>query len=689
MSAHRVLLVRSGGYLAGMTHRLCIATLSIVLAACLAGGQDDPVNLIHDRHKHHHNEPHPTVVDDQRFVTDRDSPVVLPLPAEKDAFTFVVYGDRTGGPDDGVNILADAVRDTNLLEPDLVMTVGDLINGYNESPRWMEQMREFKGIMDELLCPWFPVAGNHDVYWRGPQGLKPEGEHDANYEMHFGPLWYAFEHKNSWFVALYTDEGNPETGEKNFSKPESQQMSPEQFEWLDATLTKAAGADHVFIFLHHPRWLKGGYGNDWDSVHDRLVEAGNVSAVFAGHIHRMRHDGPFNGIEYVTLATVGGGQSGLSPDAGYLHHFNVITVRKDQIAMASLPVGEVQDVRALTGELSDEVGRLARGGVVIDSELELLADGSAEGAFTLTLRNPTTRPVEASIEPASADSRWRFTPDHAHATLEPGSEQTLAVSARRMGNASASTIDDALRLPEAVVNLDYLAEDFRYAVPERRVAVPVRVQLDPPAQPATERALRTGGESVATVGAEQIKLPQGPFTLECWMRADSFGRRVGLVAKTENSEYGFFVSGGTPSFSAHIGGRYVEPESATKLEPGRWYHLAGVYDGSAVKLYVDGVEVGSVSRTGERTVNEFPLVIGGDVDGNGQPTSAFDGVIDEVRLSAGAVYSSQFEPQRRLERTDSTVLLLHMDGAQGPYLFDSSSNGAHATMQGGAAIVEP
>ena len=100
----------------------------------------------------------------QRFFTTRSSEIVLPLPSEEDAFTFAVFGDRTGGQPEGVDVLADAVRDVNLIEPDLVMTVGDLINGYNRTDEWLIQMREFKAIMNRLLCPWFPVAGNHDVY---------------------------------------------------------------------------------------------------------------------------------------------------------------------------------------------------------------------------------------------------------------------------------------------------------------------------------------------------------------------------------------------------------------------------------------------------------------------------------------------------------------------------------------------
>ncbi|MCP4833905.1 MAG: hypothetical protein GY895_03995, partial [Phycisphaera sp.] len=151
---------------------------------------------------------HPAAPAADRFITDRAGRT-LDLPAEDETFTFVVFGDRTGGPADGVKILAEAVADTNLYEPDLVMTVGDLIQGYGTEGPWMDEMREFRGIMDGLLCPWFPVAGNHDVYWRGPG--RPENEHEANYEMHFGPLWYAFDHKDRRFIVLYTDEADPKT----------------------------------------------------------------------------------------------------------------------------------------------------------------------------------------------------------------------------------------------------------------------------------------------------------------------------------------------------------------------------------------------------------------------------------------------------------------------------------------------
>ena len=209
--------------------------------------------------------------------TSRESAQVMPsVPVEEDMFTFVVFGDRTGGPAEGISVLAQAVQDTNLIEPDLVMTVGDLIQGYNTREAWVLQAAQFRSVMDELICPWFPVAGNHDVYWRG-EGRPPE-EHEGDYEAWFGPLWYAFDHKDCRFIVLYTDEGNPETGVRSFGDPDSQRMSDAQKSWLRQTLHESKDMNHVFVFCHHPRWRGGQYGDDWENVHQMFVDAGNVLA---------------------------------------------------------------------------------------------------------------------------------------------------------------------------------------------------------------------------------------------------------------------------------------------------------------------------------------------------------------------------------------------------------------------------
>jgi hypothetical protein len=194
----------------------------------------------------------------------------------------------------------------------------------------------------------------------------------------------------------------------------------------------------------------------------------------------------------------------------------------------------------------------------------------------------------------------------------------------------------------------------------------------------------------ARVESADLPLPNGPFTLECWFNAESFADRTGLLAKTESSEYGIFVSKGRPTFSVFLDGRYAEvgPDEPI-LEPGRWHHAAGVFDGRQARLYIDGELVGTHDRSGSRRTNDFPLYVGADVDAHGEPTSAFDGQIDEVRLSSVARYvGDRFEPARRLDADAATLLLLHMDGASGPWLYDASGHKAHARLLSGAATID-
>ncbi|MBB01099.1 MAG: hypothetical protein CMJ47_00470 [Planctomyces sp.] len=671
-----------------MTRMFSALLAGLCLTAMPATGkaQNEAPNLNHARHLHHHNAPHrKEAASEKRFYTTRSSEVQLPLPAEEGAFTFAVFGDRTGGPADGVNVLAEAVRDVNLLEPDLVMTVGDLINGYNQTPKWMEQMREFKVIMNELLCPWFPAAGNHDVYWRPLDDPNmPRNQHDEHYEMHFGPLWYSFQHKDCNFIVLYSDEGNPETGEKNFSKPESQKISEEQLAFLKESLKRGKDANHQFLFLHHPRWIGGNYGSDWkDRVHPLLKETGNVTAVFAGHIHYMRSD-PQDGIEYITLATVGGHQSGRLPEAGYLHQYHLITVRPEQVAMAAFPVGEALNVREITTGLHEQLALLSRQTCDVSSRVAI-KDGQPELTdLEITITNPADRPIDFTFTPQSEDSNWMFNPTHTHGQLEPGESTTVPLAMRYRG-----TIDDSFSGVQLNLDQDYLAPTSRYAAPTSITEVPFDIQMPVEASEENKALSLDGKDDAVLVAPEHVQLEQGPFTLECWFQAESFSSRVGLLAKTQSSEYSIFMSKGIPSASVHLDGGYKTVRGKKAVPTGEWTHIAVVYDDTSLALFVNGEEVDRMKLEAglKRTPNGLPLFLGADPGGDAKPMSFFHGLLDEVRLSSGAVYTENFTPERRLQKTDNTILLFNFDDSLGPIQFDRGPNGFHSQAVGKAKLV--
>jgi hypothetical protein len=205
--------------------------------------------------------------------------------------------------------------------------------------------------------------------------------------------------------------------------------------------------------------------------------------------------------------------------------------------------------------------------------------------------------------------------------------------------------------------------------------------------PKQEHAVRVGAGSCLAVGHDALRLPDGPFTVEARFRADRFGGRVGLINKTESCEFGIFLSAVKPWFSVHLDGDYREAIADMTLETDRWYHVAGVFDGEEVRLYIDGREVASAPGSGERRLRELPLLIGADVDAGGNAVSPFEGLIDEVRISKTARYDKRFRPARRHRSDADTVLLFHMDGLTGPWLHDASPAAAHADLRGKPKIV--
>ncbi|MEE9413318.1 MAG: LamG domain-containing protein, partial [Methylococcales bacterium] len=67
------------------------------------------------------------------------------------------------------------------------------------------------------------------------------------------------------------------------------------------------------------------------------------------------------------------------------------------------------------------------------------------------------------------------------------------------------------------------------------------------------------------------------------------------------------------------------------LLAGEWIHVAAVYDGDTMRLYKDGVEVGSITKQGSITADSNSSVWIGD-----NPQSAgsrpWKGHIDDVRI---------------------------------------------------------
>ena len=96
-----------------------------------------------------------------------------------------------------------------------------------------------------------------------------------------------------------------------------------------------------------------------------------------------------------------------------------------------------------------------------------------------------------------------------------------------------------------------------------------------------------------------------------------------------------------------------------------WHRLSGVYDGSAMKIYIDGQEVGSLPASGNITNFPFPVNIGRNAERHGQETNVYicDAIIDNVGIFTKAVLPESPSPSLRNSEViwESAVLWLDFE----------------------------
>jgi hypothetical protein len=112
-----------------------------------------------------------------------------------------------------------------------------------------------------------------------------------------------------------------------------------------------------------------------------------------------------------------------------------------------------------------------------------------------------------------------------------------------------------------------------------------------------------------------------------------------------------------------------------------WHSVVGTYDGSAQKLYVNGILDSSASVGGSIEANNEPLLIGKH---RGCESQHFDGLIDDVRIYNRALSEAEVRALYYREQDDGLVAYYPFNGNAN----DESGNGNHGTVHGATLAVD-
>ncbi len=129
-------------------------------------------------------------------------------------------------------------------------------------------------------------------------------------------------------------------------------------------------------------------------------------------------------------------------------------------------------------------------------------------------------------------------------------------------------------------------------------------------------------------------------TLEAWIKADTWATNIwqNVIISKEGwatGENGYTLRSGANGSLSFLMGDGVpgwhEVTSGPIMSTGQWYHVAGTYDGLVMRLYINGIEVGTTNYAGAIATTTYTLSIGNSTYAPGG-NRYFDGMIDEVRI---------------------------------------------------------
>ncbi|MEO2123608.1 MAG: metallophosphoesterase [bacterium] len=270
----------------------------------------------------------------------------------EDKFTFAIFSDLNGG--ERQRVFEVAVEQLSLLRPELILSVGDLIEGGTEDEtQLVKEWDSFDERAAQVVAPVFRVGGNHD--------LTNEVMRQV-WETRYGTRYYHFIYKNVLFLALdsedYTPERmreiyqaradalsvgaeNPERAQemKYYQMPERMtgEIGPEQARYFVDVLDDYPDVRWTLLFMHKPVWQNE---DEPDFAAIEAALSNRPYTLFNGHLHTYSHT-IRNSRDYIMLGTTGGSQSSSSEMS--FDHVTLVTMTADGPSIANIRLDGILD----------------------------------------------------------------------------------------------------------------------------------------------------------------------------------------------------------------------------------------------------------------------------------------------------------------------------------------------------------
>jgi hypothetical protein len=173
----------------------------------------------------------------------------------------------------------------------------------------------------------------------------------------------------------------------------------------------------------------------------------------------------------------------------------------------------------------------------------------------------------------------------------------------------------------------------------------------------------------------------GAMTVACWIKVDVFDADFQAIVCKGNSAWRLAREGSTNFVQfACTGLTTFKVVSVTSVNDGQWHHVAGVYTGSQLQIYIDGQLDNSVASSGFISTNAYAVEIGRNGEAAGRE---FDGAIYNVVVYNGALSGSNIQT---IYNWDALTANWKLNQTSGTVATDSSISPNNGTYTNGVVL---